>query len=91
MIFGPSKRAGKREEKPHYEPIHMPKNSALGIYIGAFSFLFGFAVIWQILRLSIVGLIGIIACLMLRLADRSTDSYVTVEEIERIERQRGQI
>ncbi len=34
---------GLVKQKPHYEDFHMPNNSPLGIYIGGFSFLFGWA------------------------------------------------
>ena len=57
--FWAMKHGSHGEGKPRYEQIHMPKNTAIGVYIGAFSFLFGFAAIWQILWLAIVGFIGI--------------------------------
>jgi cytochrome o ubiquinol oxidase subunit 1 len=78
----------KHKKKTRYEIIHMPKNSSLGVYIGLFSFLFGFAIIWHILWLSIVGAIGIILPILLRISSRSTETYVSVEEIKRIEMQR---
>ena len=87
--FWAMKHSSKKRAAPDYEPIHMPKSSSLAIYIGAFSFLFGFAAIWHILWLAIVGFIGIMASVIARIADRSTDTYVTVEEIKRIEGQKG--
>lgn len=45
-----------------YEDIVLPKHTAMGIYISAFSFVFGFAIVWQIVWLTILSLIGAIVC-----------------------------
>lgn len=74
-----------------YEKIHMPKNTAQGFNIGVLSFFFGFAVIWYMWWLAILSLVGIFACLVYRIFDRNTDTYVSVEEIERIEFEGSQI
>ncbi|HSX38401.1 MAG TPA: cytochrome o ubiquinol oxidase subunit I [Chlamydiales bacterium] len=87
--FWSMKQHPPSKENITYEPIHMPKNSALGVYVGIFSFLLGFAVIWHILWLSLVGAFGIFASLFCRLFDRSTDTYVQVEEIENLEKKKG--
>lgn len=75
----------RKAEKPHYQDIHMPKNTSLGIYVGALSFFFGFAVVWYMWWLAIVTTLGMVACFIARLCDRHTDTYVSIEEIERIE------
>lgn len=73
-------------EKPLYKDIHMPKDTPMGIFIGGFSFILGFALIWHIIWLGAIGLIGIIACIVvIRMCDDDTDYYVLVEEIEKIE------
>ncbi len=87
--FFAMKRAPKSQAKPNYERIHMPKSTSVGIYVGVFSFLFGFAAIWHILWLAIIGFFGIIASLIARLSNRSTETYVQIPEIEKIEGQRG--
>ena len=43
------------------EPIEMPKNSPTGIVIAFFATVMGFALIWHIWWMALVGLIGIIA------------------------------
>lgn len=54
--FWGNERKGEAYKKPdHYEEIHMPKNSGAGIVIAAFSTIFGFAMIWHIWWLAIVG------------------------------------
>lgn len=57
----PSGKQGEREayrNPGHYQPIHMPKNTSAGVIIGAFSLVMGFALIWHIWWLAIVGLVG---------------------------------
>ena len=75
----------KAAEKPLYEDIHMPKNTPMGLFIGGFSFILGFALIWHIIWLGLIGLVGIITCIVVRMCDDNTDYYVLVAEIEKIE------
>ena len=73
------------EIKPKYEDIHMPKNSPLGMLIGLFSLLFGFAIVWHILWLSLVGIFGIVITVIIRLSDDDTDYFIPAAEIAKIE------
>jgi cytochrome o ubiquinol oxidase subunit 1 len=80
-----AKQQPMQEKK--YEDITMPKNTAMGIYISAFAFLIGFAFVWHILWLGIAGLIGVIACIIVRSMDEDTEYVITAAEVERIERE----
>lgn len=71
-----------------YQPIHMPKNTAVGVAIGAFTTVLGFALIWHIWWLAAAGLIGIVASMLARAFDDDRDYYVQPAEIEAIERER---
>src|SRR5690606_34222750 len=44
--------------KPVYQDIHMPKNTASGIYISGLLFILGFAMVWHIWWLAIACFIG---------------------------------
>lgn len=55
-----------KEEVHHFE---MPKNSAAGLIISAFSFIFSFAMVWHIFWLAGVGLLGVIISLIIRLSN----------------------
>ncbi len=68
-----------------YQDIHMPKNSPMGVLIGGFSFIFGFAIIWHITWMAVIGLLGIITCTIIRLSDDDPDYYVPAKEVESIE------
>lgn len=75
----------QRVEKPQYKDIHMPKNTSIGLFMGGFSFILGFALIWHITWLGISGLMGLIICLIVRMFDDDTDYYVLAAEVEKIE------
>lgn len=84
--FWEDKQAGRVVKKPkNYEPIILPKNTAAGVFIAAFAFLFGFSVVWHITWLGVVSLIGVIATVLKRTSARSTEYEITTAEIRRIE------
>jgi len=68
-----------------YEDIHMPRNTAAGVYIGAFGLAMCFGLIWHIWWMAIVGFVGMIGAFLVRAYDRDTDYYVPAHEVERIE------
>ncbi|GBR04164.1 cytochrome o ubiquinol oxidase subunit I [Acetobacter oeni] len=68
-----------------YAPIHMPKNTAAGFFIGAFSFTLGFGLIWYIWWLAAISLVGVIATVIARSANHDVDYYIPAEEVARIE------
>jgi cytochrome o ubiquinol oxidase subunit 1 len=68
-----------------YEDIIMPKNTAMGIYISGFAFLFAFALIWHITWLVLVGLVGAIACVIIRSFDEGTEYRIPAREVAKIE------
>lgn len=73
------------KNKGPYEPIHMPKNTAAGFYIGVLSFLFGFGMVWYMFWLAGLSALGIIICIICRLYEAEPDYYVPVSMIEKIE------
>ena len=67
-------------EKP-YEDIELPKNTGMGIYISIFAFIFGFAIVWHILWLIVLGLIGSIACIIIVSFDEHTEYLLPAAEV----------
>jgi len=65
----------------HYEEIHMPKNSGAGVIISAFSLIFGFAMIWHIWWMAILGFAGMIVTWIVK------SYYVPVATVEKLENQ----
>ncbi|MGL9722712.1 cytochrome o ubiquinol oxidase subunit I [Sodalis sp. (in: enterobacteria)] len=85
-VFWQMKEEGTAYQKPlAYEPIHMPKNTGAGVVIAAFSLVFGFALIWHIWWLAIVGFAGMIVTWIVHSFNEDVDYYVPVDEVERIE------
>ncbi|WMQ73950.1 MAG: Cytochrome bo(3) ubiquinol oxidase subunit 1 [Sodalis sp.] len=85
-VFWQMKEEGTAYQKPlAYEPIHMLKNTGAGVVIAAFSLVFGFALIWHIWWLAIVGFAGMIVTWIVHSFNEDVDYYVPVEEVERIE------
>lgn len=75
----------KLSPKKRYEDIELPKNTGMGIYISIFAFLVGFAIIWHIFWLVLLGLIGIVVCMIVRAFDEHTEYLLTAAEVEQIE------
>ncbi|MDE4945071.1 cytochrome o ubiquinol oxidase subunit I, partial [Francisella tularensis subsp. holarctica] len=71
-----------------------PKNTAVGVIIGAFSCVFGFAAVCHIWWLAIVGVVGIIGTVLYRSFYYDIDYYVKadqVKEVESIYNQQGEL
>ncbi|EKE76761.1 cytochrome o ubiquinol oxidase subunit I [Gallaecimonas xiamenensis] len=80
------KEKGTAYAKPaSYEPIHMPKNTSAGVYIGLFSLIGGFALVWHIWWMVILGVVGVLGTMIVRSFVKDVDYYVQVDEIEQIE------
>ena len=69
----------------HYQPIHMPKNTPSGILMALGITAAGFAAIWHILWLAIVGLVGAFIVFLFRAYNNDVDYYVQADEVARIE------
>ena len=78
-----------RAEAP-YSPIHMPRNSGVGVAIGAFTFIFGFAIVWHIWWLVIASTLAILVALVMRSNDEDVDYMLSAEEVARIEKNGAQ-
>jgi cytochrome o ubiquinol oxidase subunit 1 len=71
--------------RPVYENIHMPNNTASGIYISIFAFLVGFGFVWHITWLVVVSIVGIIVCVITRTFNDHTESTIPAAEVESLE------
>lgn len=69
----------------HYEPIHMPKNTAAGFIIALFSGLTGFALVWHMLIPGIIGLLGVISTVITRTFSNDVDYYIDAETVKKTE------
>ena len=83
--FYAAKRAKVVATQP-YEAIEIPKNTPLGLIIASGAFLFGFAFVWHIWWLVIVGLVISIVAIIYRSLDPHPTITISASEVERIER-----
>jgi cytochrome o ubiquinol oxidase subunit 1 len=69
----------------------MPRNSALGPAIGAFAFVFGFAMIWHIWWLAGLSALAMLGSVILRSFDDDIEYVIPAAEVERTEQQRRRL
>lgn len=74
-------------EKPHYQDIHMPKNTGIGFIAAVIAGAFGFAMVWHIIWLAVISLFGIVACIVARSFQTDIDYYIKAADVERMDLQ----
>jgi cytochrome o ubiquinol oxidase subunit 1 len=84
--FTTIKEQGGRAMPAQFEDIHMPRNTAAGLFVGGFSLILGFALIWHIWWMAVAGALGVFATLLARASNDDVDYFVPGAEVARIER-----
>jgi cytochrome o ubiquinol oxidase subunit 1 len=84
--FHEMKRDGLKPAPTKYSPIHMPKNTGVGLIMSVGALAFGFALIWHIWWLAAVSFVGTFVVLIRNSYNTDVDYYVQPDEIERIEK-----
>jgi len=86
QIKAHAKQQGLEAKAPDYSDVEMPKNSPTGFVSAFFATIMGFALIWHIWWMVILGIIGAFATFV-AFAWRDHDEYVIpAAEVERIDR-----
>ena len=83
------KSRGAEHPTSGYHPIHMPKNTATGVVLGALMTAFGFAMIWYIWWLAALSFVATIAYAIFHTFNYDRDYYIPAEEVAQIEQARG--
>ena len=71
-----------------YQDIHMPKNTSLGLLIGASAFLLGFAMIWHIWWLAITSAVVLFCTVIARASNEDIHYTIPASKVKRIENER---
>ncbi len=71
-----------------YQDIHMPKNTSLGLLIGASAFFLGFAMIWHIWWLAITSAVALLCTVIARASNEDIHYIIPASKVERIENER---
>jgi cytochrome o ubiquinol oxidase subunit 1 len=87
--FWDMKRHGRRPIEPAYAPIHMPRNSPIGFVTAFFATIIGFALIWHIWWIAILGLLAAAAAILVFGWSDEREREISASEIARIERTRS--
>lgn len=82
--FWDMKKEGIQPERK-YKDIECFKNTGIGLYVSGFALLFGFAIVWQIIWLIIVGALGVIASLIVLSFDDEMEYILPAREVAKIE------
>ncbi|MDA8561869.1 cytochrome o ubiquinol oxidase subunit I [Gammaproteobacteria bacterium] len=69
----------------NYKDIHMPKNTSYGFIIAIFAGIFGFSMVWQMLIPGVIGILGVIICVIARTFSNNIDYYVDAETVKKTE------
>ncbi|MGF6574975.1 cytochrome o ubiquinol oxidase subunit 1 [Paraburkholderia sp. GAS333] len=84
--FADMKERGTHRQKASvYRDIHMPSNTSAGFFIAVFSLVLGFAAVWHIWWLAIVGIVGVFATLIGYSFRENDGYYISADEVRQIE------
>jgi cytochrome o ubiquinol oxidase subunit 1 len=70
----------------NYESLHIPRNTPTGFFVAFFSVILGFALIWRIWWLAVVGLIGLLAVGLMQAWRSDAEVHICAHEVESAER-----
>jgi cytochrome o ubiquinol oxidase subunit 1 len=86
--FWHMKRTGRAPVEPVYEDIEMPRNSPTGFITAFFAVVTGFALIWHIWWMVIVGLLAAAVAILVAGWSDEREHEISATEIAQIERAR---
>ncbi|MEX3901536.1 cytochrome o ubiquinol oxidase subunit I [Paraburkholderia sp. BR10954] len=71
-----------------YVDIHMPSNTSAGFFTGMCSLVLGFAAVWHIAWLALLGFIGIVLTIIIKSFDKNDGYYIPAAMVREIEERR---
>ncbi|MEJ0028401.1 MAG: cytochrome o ubiquinol oxidase subunit I [Rhizomicrobium sp.] len=84
--FWTAKTRGPRAAAaPAYEAIEIPRNTPIGFFIAFFAVVMGFALIWHIWWMAVLGLVGVFAVVLAHAWTLRTEDELSPRDIARIE------
>ena len=79
------KDRNQRRRIEGYLPIHMPKNTSAGIYLAAFAFVVGFAMIWHMFLIAGLAFLGLLVTAIGHTFNYKRDFHIPADEVARTE------
>ncbi|MBN3804611.1 cytochrome o ubiquinol oxidase subunit I [Paraburkholderia sp. Ac-20336] len=77
------------QKVPAYRDIHMPSNTSAGLLVGLFSLVLGFAGVWHIWWLAIIGFVGAIGTVIIYSFQDNEGYYIPADTVALIEEKRN--
>jgi cytochrome o ubiquinol oxidase subunit 1 len=68
-----------------YLPIHMPKNTSAGVFISAFAFVIGFAMIWHMFLIAAIAFVGLLVTAIGHTFNYKRDYFIPADVVARTE------
>lgn len=75
------KQQGATRPMQGFNDIHMPKNTATGVFIGVLAIAFGFAMVWYIWWLAVAAFVGMIAVAIGHTFNYNRDFHIPADEV----------
>jgi len=86
--FWEMKRTGKHAVEPPYREIEVPRNSPIGFITAFFAVMLGFAAIWHIWWIAIIGFVAILIGALIFGWSENREHEISAEELALMERAR---
>jgi cytochrome o ubiquinol oxidase subunit 1 len=86
--FWHMKRTGRPPSEPAYEAIEMPRNSPAGFIAAFFATFMGFALIWHIWWMAILGFLAAVAVVLIAGWSTEREHEISAAEVADMERAR---
>lgn len=83
--FWEMKQAGGTKHPRQFEAINVPRNTAYGLYIGIASLVIGFAIIWHMWWLLVLGLIVVVSLVISATLRDNTERTISAREVTALE------
>jgi hypothetical protein len=80
---------GRRMFSGSYTELHLPRNTPVGFFLAIFAAMVGFALIWRIEWLAVVGLIGAIGVALREFWRTDREVLVSAQEVAAYEHLHG--
>ena len=78
-------------EKQKIKPIHMPNNSPIGVVLAFFAVVFGFALVWHIWWMALIGALLLTVAALFHSWRTSSEHEIPIEAVEAFEAGRNRV
>jgi cytochrome o ubiquinol oxidase subunit I len=79
------KDRGYRRPRDGYRPIHMPRNTGMGVILSAIATVLGFAMVWYMWWLAALAFVALLAAAIAHTFNYDRDYFIPAEEVARTE------